>query len=113
MGEIRVGSPAAVGRAKRPEAPGKVGVNWVKHAGRGPSNYHEVSKERNASACTHRLRKLVFGLKQIGDPPSDSKYDRTKGAGYVAECDGQYGSAATSASPSCSSRPPVRSAPLS
>ena len=26
---------------------------------------------------------------QIGSP-SDDKYDRTKGAGYVAECDGQY-----------------------
>ena len=39
-----------------------------------------------------RLHVVVFGLKQIGSP-SDDKYDRTKGAGYVAECDGQYADA--------------------
>ena len=46
-----------------------------------------------AFGCTEeKLCKLVFGLKQIGSP-SDDKYDRTKGAGYVAECDGQYADA--------------------
>ena len=42
-----------------------------------------------ALGCTEeKVRKRVFGLKQIGSP-SDDKYDRTKGAGYVAACDGR------------------------
>ena len=46
-----------------------------------------------AFGCTEeKVRKRVFGLKQIGSP-SDDKYDRTKGAGYVAACDGQYADA--------------------
>ena len=42
MGEIRVGSPAAVQSTER----GKVGVNWVKHAGRGPSNIQTTMRSR-------------------------------------------------------------------
>ena len=39
--------------------------------------------QQYAFGCTEeKLRKLVFGLKQIGDP-SDNKYDRTKGAGSL------------------------------
>ena len=34
------------------------------------------------------IRKLVYGLKQIGDP-SDEKYDRSTGKGRVDKVDGQ------------------------
>ena len=46
-----------------------------------------------AFGCTEEnLRKVVHGLKQIGDP-SDDKYDRTTGKGHVAEHRGQYADA--------------------
>ena len=38
------------------------------------------------------LRKLVFGLKQIGNP-DDRAFDRTTGEGFVDACDGQYADA--------------------
>ena len=38
------------------------------------------------------LRKLVFGLTQIGDP-SDRAFDRTTGTGFVAACRGDYSDA--------------------
>ena len=54
---------------------------------------HTAEGHVYAFGCTEeKLRKLIFGLKQIGSP-SDDKYDRTKGAGYVAACDGQYADA--------------------
>jgi len=46
-----------------------------------------------AFGCTEEnIRKLVYGLKQIGDP-SDEKYDRSTGKGRVDKVDGQYADA--------------------
>ena len=43
-----------------------------------------------AFGCTEEdLRKLVYGLKQIGAPDDDT-YDRTTGLSFVAAANGQY-----------------------
>ena len=54
----------------------------------GPRPQHTPS----AAPTEERLRKLVFGLKQIGEP-TDGKYDRTTGTGFVDATPGQYADA--------------------
>ena len=63
---------------------------WPSAVGGAPSS---AEGHIYAFGCTEEsVRKLVYGLKQIGEP-TDAKYDRNTGKGRVEKADGQYADA--------------------